>query len=150
MEQGPGNKEQGFRRLTAWQRADDLACETFRIASLIPPDHRWLRSQVSRAAVSVPANIAEGYSRGGLKEYARFLDIARGSLGELEYYIHFLRRNHIIDDESMGALDSLRAETARLLFGLIQSLRQKIGEGGEWQRGRVGEDSLSYLVSGGE
>ncbi|MBI1886687.1 MAG: four helix bundle protein [Chloroflexi bacterium] len=90
--------EQGFRRLKAWQRADDLACAVFAAVSLIPARHRWLGEQLARAAVSVPANIAEGYSRGSLKDYLRFLDIARGSLAEVEYYLHFLRKNGIIDD----------------------------------------------------
>lgn len=78
----------------------------------------------------MPANIAEGYSRGAIRDYLRFLDIARGSLGEVEYYLHFLRKNSIIDGDTLAPVDVLRAETGSLLFGLSQSLRDKVRQGG--------------------
>ncbi len=150
MEQGTGNKEQGFRRLRAWQKADELACAVFRIVGLVPQEHRWLGNQIARAAVSVPANIAEGYSRGALRDYLRFLDIARGSLGEVEYYLHFLQKNHLVNDERLAQPDALRADTGGLLFGLTQSLRDKLREDGPWQRGIIREDSEEYVLSAEE
>lgn len=69
----------------AWRKADELGSAVFQA---LQEGQRpiWLVAQVTRAAVSVPANVAEGYTRGALRDYLRFLDIARGSLAELEYY----------------------------------------------------------------
>ena len=145
MEQGTRNKEQGFRRLVAWQKADDLASAVFSVMRLLPLQHRWLKDQIARAAVSVPANVAEGYGRGSLRDYLRFLDIARGSLAELEYYLHFLRRNGLIEAERLVQVEALRTETGSLLFGLTQSLRRKVREDGPWQRGIVREEAMDYV-----
>ena len=80
MEQETRNKEQGFRRLVAWQKADDLASAVFSVARLLPLQHRWLRDQAARAAVSVPANIAEGFSKKrGDKDFKLYLAPAIGS-----------------------------------------------------------------------
>jgi len=144
-EQGAGDREQGFRRLVAWQKADDLASAVFSVMRLLPLQHRWLKDQIARAAVSVPANVAEGYGRGSLRDYLRFLDIARGSLAELEYYLHFLRRNGLIEAERLVQVEALRTETGSLLFGLTQSLRRKVREDGPWQRGIVREEAMDYV-----
>lgn len=143
MGQGTGEKKtdrteqqpQGYKKLKAWQGADELAVQVFNAVKethAIPP---WLAQQMTRAAVSVPANIAEDYSRGGLKEYLRFLDIARGSLGELEYYLHLIKRLHLLDDAASARLVSAETETGRILFGLIRSLSQK-QRAGDWNRTR--------------
>src|SRR3989304_2873638 len=145
MEQGTRNKEQGFRRLVAWQKADDLASAVFSVMRLLPLQHRWLKDQIARAAVSVPANVAEGYGRGSLRDYLRFLDIARGSLAELEYYLHFLRRNGLIEAERLVQVEALRTETGSLLFGLTQSLRRKVREDGPWQRGIARGEAMDYV-----
>ena len=144
-EQGAGDREQGFRRLVVWQKADDLASAVFSVMRLLPLQHRWLKDQIARAAVSVPANVAEGYGRGSLRDYLRFLDIARGSLAELEYYLHFLRRNGLIEAERLVQVEALRTETGSLLFGLTQSLRRKVREDGPWQRGIVREEAMDYV-----
>ncbi|HEX9641363.1 MAG TPA: four helix bundle protein, partial [Candidatus Krumholzibacteria bacterium] len=81
-EQGTGNKENGaarnaaggFRGLVAWQKSHKLATAVYKALSN-DSSHRWLAVQAMRAAISVPANIAEGYTRGSLRDYARFLDI---------------------------------------------------------------------------
>ena len=117
---------QGFKRLKAWQHADDLASAMFHAAQQLPSQHRWLASQIARAAVSVPANIAEGYGRGSLGDYLRFLDIARGSLAETEYYVHFLAKENLVDEATEKKLALCHAETGRLLFGLWRSLKAKL------------------------
>lgn len=119
---------QGFKRLKAWERADELASAVFHAAQKLPQQQRWLASQISRAAVSVPANIAEGYGRGSLGDYLRFLDIARGSLSEVEYYVHFLAKERLIDEATEKQLILAHSETGRLLFGLWRSLKAKAPE----------------------
>jgi four helix bundle protein len=79
---------QGFRDLVIWQRAMGLAEATYRITRSFPRDERFgLTSQARRAAVSVAANIAEGYRRGTRPAYISFVRIAQGSLKELETHL---------------------------------------------------------------
>lgn len=132
---GAEQQLQGYKKLRAWQSADELAVQIFGVVKQTPTIPSWLAQQMMRAAVSVPANLAEGYSRGGLKDYLRFLDIARGSLGELEYYVHLVERLHLLNDTLYPTLNSSVAETGRLLFGLIRSLSKK-ESAGDWDRTR--------------
>jgi four helix bundle protein len=148
QEQGTRNEEQGrgFRSLLAWQKADALASAVYRSLRELPSADRWLAVQAVRAAVSVPANIAEGYGRGSLGDYLRFLDIAQGSLAELEYYLVFLEREGLLDDRQSSALQELHVETGRLLRGLWRSLKQKL-ERGDWDHtGRVREERAVYVA----
>jgi four helix bundle protein len=113
-------------RLDAWRLSDDLALEVFKFSRHLPVDLRWLGAQALRAATSVPANIAEGYSRSSKHEFLQFLSIARGSLTELEYYLHFLRRSELIDQQTYDSLTSLRRRAGQTLFGLMRSLRASL------------------------
>jgi four helix bundle protein len=81
-----------------------------------------------------------------LAELLRFIDIARGSLSELEYYIHFMESEGLLRPEVLLPLDAKRVETGRLLFGLWRSL--KASGKNEWDHtGRVGEEAALYEVS---
>jgi four helix bundle protein len=113
-------------RLDAWKLSDDLALEVFNLSRHLPADLRWLSVQALRAAVSVPANIAEGYSRSSKREFLQFLSIARGSLAELEYYLHFLKRSGLIDQQTYDGLTSLRRRAGQTLFGLMRSVRTSL------------------------
>jgi four helix bundle protein len=118
-------ERRGFKKLVAWQKADQLASAVFHVTSVLPGQHRWLGLQMVRAAVSVPANIAEGYGRGSLGDYLRFLDIAKGSLSEVEYYIHFLLKEGLISEEEGKRLSLIRAESGLILHRLWLSLKTK-------------------------
>ena len=79
-----------YERFEAWKLAHELALEIYRISERWPAAERYqLTSQVRRAALSVPTNIAEGAAKKGVREFGRYLDIARGSLSELSYLLRF-------------------------------------------------------------
>lgn len=123
--QGSGVKGQGYRQLLAWQRAHELALAVYKQTQPLAPRDNWLRTQVNRSALSVGANIAEGYSRGSLREYLQFLSVARGSLAETEYHLLFIRDAGLITPGAHAELDAIRREAANLLLGLIRSLQAK-------------------------
>ena len=116
----------GFFDLKAWQLADDLAVDVYQITPSFPPDQRYsLTNQMQRAAVSVAANIAEGSGRRTIVDYLRFLFIARGSLREVEYYIHLCKRLGYLSDKDHQRLDALADETAKVLVGFIRFKQQE-------------------------
>lgn len=123
-------RNQGFKSLLAWQKAYEMVIEVYGITKGFPKEEIYgLTSQLQRAAVSVPANIAEGYERQYKKEYRQFLSIAKGSLGELETYLLLARDLCYISAERYESLDSKRRETARILKGLINSLESSKVQG---------------------
>ena len=83
---------QRFTELKVWQRSHGLALQLYRLTAAFPVEERFgLVTQIRRAAVSVPTNIAEGSKRQGKLDYARFLNIAEGSLVETEYLVMLSR-----------------------------------------------------------
>jgi four helix bundle protein len=84
-----------------------------------------------KAAVSVASNIVEGCARHSESDYLRFLDMAYGSVRELEYQISLAVRLGYLDDEEQKALVPLAAETSKVLGGLIRALRRKRGSGAQ-------------------
>lgn len=113
----------GYRDLVAWQRAMDLAVACYSLsASLRRSKHGNLGSQLQRAAVSVPANIAEGKGRGSKREYARFLTVALGSLREVETLIQIAARVGAAKEATCSAILQLSDEVGRVTFGLRRAL----------------------------
>ncbi|HEY4510867.1 MAG TPA: four helix bundle protein [Candidatus Paceibacterota bacterium] len=117
--------QKGYRKLIVWQKADELAFQIYLVTKNFPRDEIFgLTSQMRRAAVSVSANITEGYARSSRKEKMQFYNIARGSLTEVEYYIDFSFRLGYVTKENYPNLVKLRDETGRLLHGFIQSVKK--------------------------
>src|SRR5713226_3275485 len=112
------NLNRGYMKLEAWQRGMDLFDMVFKAASGVP-DFK-LRSQVSDAAPSVSANIAEGYGRRTLPEYLQFLYIAKGSLGECLTRIVGFRSVGLITVGEFEAMDVLHYEVENKLLALIR------------------------------
>ena len=121
MNQSKGSK--GYRNLKAWQKANELAHAVYDATEKFPKSELFaLTSQMRRAAVSVPANIAEGYTRRSIKDKKRFYEISLSSLTELEFYIDFSRERSYYDESTYNRLVELQTETAKILTGLINSL----------------------------
>ena len=124
-----GARGSGYRQLKAWQKADDLAFAIWRLSRKIGRDDYWLTNQLRRASSSVPANIVEGYSRLSLREYLHHLSIARLSLAETEYWLHFAERLEHLTVEEVQTLSPLMTEAGNLLYGLIRALAKRLETG---------------------
>ena len=117
---------QDFRNLSVWQKAHKLTLEVFAIsASFARPPYYSLRSQMIRAAMSVPANLAEGAGRAGDPEFRRFARIALGSASELEYHLLLARDLGLIPAATHDRLSRGVVELKRMLAGLIAKLSAK-------------------------
>ncbi|CRI66451.1 conserved hypothetical protein [Thiocapsa sp. KS1] len=117
-----------YRRLDVWAKAHALTLSVYRETRSFPSDERFgLTSQIRRAAVSVPSNIAEGRGRSSDAEFARFLHIAAGSLNELEYQCILSKELGYLALESADRLIQECADVRRMLAGLLQSLSQSTG-----------------------
>jgi len=114
-----------YKKLRAFELADDLAVAVYRHTQNFPKEERFgLTSQMRRCAVSIPSNIVEGCARNTRPEYLRFLDIAYGSACELEYQVSLSTRLGFLDESSSTELSQKCSETARVLNGLIMSQRK--------------------------
>jgi four helix bundle protein len=107
-----------FRELIAWQKGMTLAEDVYRAASMLPSSELYgLSSQLRRSSVSIPANIAEGFSRHSRARYRFHVAIALGSQAELQTHLELARRLRLIDPEVIGRLEALTNEVGRLLNG---------------------------------
>ncbi|MCM3880394.1 MAG: four helix bundle protein [Vicinamibacterales bacterium] len=114
---------QDFRRLFAWQKAHALVLRTYEVSAAFPKSEQYgLTSQMRRAAVSIPANIAEGCCRGSRGELARYLRIALGSAGELDYYATLAADLRLLDGDLRMDFASDIEETKRVLSGLLKAV----------------------------
>ena len=113
-----------FRDLKAWEEAHRLVLEVYRVTKGYPADERYgLVSQMRRAAVSVPANIAEGFKRRGIQDKIRFHNVAEGSLEEIKYF--FMLSGDLGYLSSSDELMAQAETTGRLLNGLIKSTERR-------------------------
>jgi four helix bundle protein len=114
---------QSHRGLKVWQKAMDLAEAVYRLAAAFPATERYrLASQITGAAASVPANIAEGNARGTKRDYANFLAIAKGSLMETETYLMLAVRLRFLEQEEAAPALSLVVEISKMLTALHSRL----------------------------
>ena len=115
-----------FNDLIVWQKSMVLVeCIYLATASFPKEEIYGLTSQIRRAAVSIPSNIAEGQSRHSTKEFLRFLSIALGSRSEVETQLLIASRLRYISPETTSELIADLDEVGRLLRGLVSSLRQR-------------------------
>jgi four helix bundle protein len=118
--------KRNFRNIKAWTNADDLATQIYSATKTFPKEEIYgLVSQIRRASVSIPSNIAEGAARKNTKEYLQFLYIAQGSISELEYLLHLSKKLGYLKESEYDKLDSLRAQAAKTLYGLINYIEKE-------------------------
>jgi len=116
-----------FKNIKAWQYADDLVVLVYSKTRFFPREELYgITSQLRRAVVSVPTNIAEGASREHKKEYLNFLYIAKGSLAEIEYLLNLSERLGYLTAENYRKLEEIRKKTTKTLHGLISSVGEEV------------------------
>lgn len=113
-----------FRDLTVWQKGHQLVLEIYKITQTFPSEERFgLVSQMRRSAISIPANVAEGFKKRSQKDKANFYNIAQGSLEELRYYL--ILAKDLGYYQNIASLWGLSEEVGKMLNGLIKTLRTR-------------------------
>jgi len=120
-----------FKKLLVWQKAHAMALDAHQVAGRIRgTDHSSLRSQIIRAAMSVPANIVEGCGQQSGPAFSRFLRIALNSTTELEYHLIAARDLRVVGDSTSLTLISQVIEVRKMLYGLLRYLASHSEERG--------------------
>ncbi|MEN6449090.1 MAG: four helix bundle protein [Thermoguttaceae bacterium] len=115
-----------YRDLILWQRAMDLVELVYRLTAGFPQEELYgLRSQLRRASVSIPSNIAEGEGRESSGDFARFLQIANGSRREVETQTLIAQRLGYVTEQQCADVLALTSEVGRLRQGLVDSINGK-------------------------
>ena len=113
-----------FRQIRVWAKAHSLTLEIYKTTAQFPREELYgLTSQLRRAAASIPANIAEGFGRGGNAELARFLQIGMGSAFEVEYHALLAKDLGFLGSTAHDRLESQIVEVKRMLAALLQKVR---------------------------
>ena len=113
-----------YREIICWQKAITLVKSIYELTNSFPHSEQFgLTSQLRRASVSIPSNIAEGFGRGSNKDFRRFLDISRGSLFELQTQLYIAKELEYINTELFDKTFEQSREVERILIGFIKSLK---------------------------
>ena len=114
----------GYRKLIAYQKAKEVVKKTYKLLKKFPPEERYaMCDQLRRASISVTSNIAEGVNRFSVKDKARFIEIAYGSLMEVSSQFEVAEELSYITTADRQNMDVLIEEDARLLSGLLTSYK---------------------------
>jgi len=112
-----------YKDLKVWQKADKLVIEIYKITKSFPKEEIYgLTSQLRRAALSIPTNIVEGYTRKGDKELSRFISIAIGSMAETEYLLDLSKRLGYMKENEFKNVEVLRDEVGKLLWTFYKKI----------------------------
>ena len=119
----------GYRKLAVYQRSKELVLTIYKITASYPKSETYsLVDQMRRSAISVPANLIEGYSKESSAEFARFLTISIGSLAELEFYIELSFDIKYLNESDFSKINLLIYEVEKLLYGTRKAVRQRINK----------------------
>ncbi len=117
--QGKANR---FEDLEVWKKSHELVLKIYKITKEFPSEEKFgLVSQMRRSAVSIPANIAEGFKKRGLKDKSNFYNIAQGSLEELRYYLILSKDLGYYDNKK--DFHELMEIIGKMLYGLVKSIQ---------------------------
>jgi len=120
-----GDMIKSYRDLIVWQKSMALVVETYRLTRKLPAREQFgIVSQLQRAAISIPANVAEGHSRGSRGDYRRHVSVARGSLAEMETHFELTWRLALLPQGGCATAESLANEVGRMLSTLLYRLKQ--------------------------
>lgn len=112
-----------FKQVRIWQKGFDIAVNSFKLTATFPNEQKFgIASQITRAAVSIPSNIAEGSSRSSEKDYNRFLEISLGSTYELETQLLISQAAGLGNNNSSNKILSDIIEEQKMLIGFINKL----------------------------
>jgi len=114
-----------FREIKVWEKAHLLTLERYKVTATFPSEEKYgLTSQLRRSAASIPANIAEGFGRGGHVELGRFLQIGMGSACEVEYHILLAKDLNLLSKKIYDDLNGRVVEVKRMLASLLLKVRR--------------------------
>lgn len=123
-------KTQSYHKLIIYQKSLDLLLLTYKLTRKLPKEEVYiLLPQIRRAAISVIANIVEGYSKSSTKEFIRFLDISKGSLTEVELYFELCLKLNYFTNEDYNQAQNLLIEVKKLIYSFQKSLRKGVAGG---------------------
>ena len=122
-------KINSYRNLIVWQKSVALVTDIYTLTKSFPQEEKFgIVSQLNRASVSIPSNIAEGWGRESSKNYLQFLRISRGSLMEKETLLEISKNLNYINDSEFKVISDNIEEVSKILQGLIKSIQQKRGQ----------------------
>lgn len=117
---------QSFRDLIMWQRSMQLTVMIYRLTKEFPREELYgLTSQIRRAAVSMPRNIAEGHARLNTNEFKQYLGVARGSNSEEQTQLEIARALGMGEPKLLNEAEGLTLEVGRMIYAALQSLRKR-------------------------
>lgn len=118
--------EERWRKLDIWKLADECAYQIYLLTRDFPKEEVYgIASQLRRAALSIPTNIVEGYSRKGDKELARFVNISLGSLAEVKYLLYFCNRLGYLQNEQYDTIMLSYARLGKSLWKFYERVRKE-------------------------
>lgn len=118
--------EKPHKKLDAWKESVTLVTLVYELTRQFPQNEVFgLISQLRRAVISIPGNVAEGAARQTRREFVQFLYIARGSLSEVDTYIEIARKLGYIEKESIFMVDQKLMDVDKIITGLIQAVKRK-------------------------
>jgi four helix bundle protein len=126
LEAGKNAMSEQYIKLDVWQKSMDMVVSVYSMTKSFPKEELYsLTSQIRRAAISIPANIAEGRAKRSTRDYMRFINIACGSTAELETHIMIAEKLGYVSNENAKPLLEETARIGRMLNGLYSSLEVK-------------------------